>query len=269
MTIKRFDFDLTFGLTGSGNPLIVLLGKTGSGKTSAVETIVGRQSFTKTCDKQEACVDGKNMKIIDNPGLIDAPEEKIKAELEKCVCKSDPGPHVFLLVIRLDERFNDEEKEIVKWVQNNIGIDAVRYSIILFTHADHLRGSSSLDEYITERVNKTKSLVKSNGRYQAFNIEAIRDPDHKQVKELLKKIENIAEENGWGYYTNEWSQKILKRKRWLTIAAGASGTAGAAAVAGGIAVIVVTDLVFPPALIMTLGGLAVAGGIAIYETMKK
>ncbi len=244
----------------------MLLGKTGSGKTSAVETIVGRESFTNTCQIQEACVDGKNMKIIDTPGLIDVSEEKMTAELEKCVRMSAPGPHVFLLVIRLDERFKDEEKEIVKWVQNNIGIDAVHYSIILFTHADHLRGTS-LDEYITESVYKTKSLVKSNGRYQAFNIEALRDPN--QVKELLEKIENIAEENGWGYYTNEWSQKILKRKRWLTIAAGAAGTAGAAAVAARVAVIVVTDLVSPPSLIMTLGGLALAGGLAIYKTMKK
>ncbi len=63
--------------------------------------------------------------------------------------------------------------------------------------------------------------------------------------------------------------KILKRKRWLTIAAGAAGTAGAAAVAARVAVIVVTDLVSPPSLIMTLGGLALAGGLAIYKTMKK
>uniref|UniRef100_A0A9J8C6Y0 AIG1-type G domain-containing protein n=1 Tax=Cyprinus carpio carpio TaxID=630221 RepID=A0A9J8C6Y0_CYPCA len=250
---------------GSGNPRIVLLGKTGSGKTSAVETIVGRQSFTKTCKIQEACVDGKKMKIIDTPGLIDAPEEKMKAELEKCVRMSAPGPPVFLLVIRLDKRFKDEEKETVKWVQNNIGIDAVRYSIILFTHADHLRGTL-LDKYIRERVYKTKSLVNSSGRYQAFDI---RDPNHNQVKELLEKIEHLAEENEWGYYTNEWSQKILKRKRWLTyIAAGTAGSTGAAAVAAGITVIVVTDLVFPPALIITLGGLALAGGLAIYKNKK-
>uniref|UniRef100_A0A8C2ETN9 AIG1-type G domain-containing protein n=1 Tax=Cyprinus carpio TaxID=7962 RepID=A0A8C2ETN9_CYPCA len=248
----------------SENPQIVLLGKTGSGKTSAVETIVGRQSFTKTCEIQEACVDGKKMKIIDTPGLIDAPEEKMKAELEKCVRMSAPGPHVFLLVIRLDERFKDEEKNTVKWVQNNIGIDAVRYSIILFTHADHLRGTS-LDKYIRERVYKTKSLVNSNGRYQAFNI---RDPNHNQVKELLEKIESTADENEWGYYTNECSQNILKRKRWL-IAAGTAGSTVALAVATRITAIVVTDLVFPPALIITLGGLALAGGLAIYKKMEK
>ncbi|XP_059375492.1 uncharacterized protein LOC132111874 [Carassius carassius] len=249
----------------SVNPQIVLLGKIGSGKTSAVETIVGRQSFTKTYKIQEACVDGKNMKIIDTPGLIDAPAEKIKDELEKCVCISAPGPHVFLLVIRLDKRFKDEEKKTVKWVQNNIGIDAVRYSIILFTHTDHLKGTS-LDEYIRESVYKTKTLVNSSGRYQAFNI---RDPNHNQVKELLEKIENLAEENEWGYYKNEWSQNILKkRQRWL-IAAGTAGSAGALAVAAGITVIVVTDLVFPPALIITLGGLVVSGGIAIYKKREK
>ncbi|RXN12987.1 polymeric immunoglobulin receptor-like protein [Labeo rohita] len=93
---------------GSGKPRIVLLGKTGSGKTSTAEIIVGRKCFTNTYEKQEVCVDGKKMQIIDTPGLIDGPEEKIKDEIEKLIFMSDPGPHVFLLVIKLPEIFRED-----------------------------------------------------------------------------------------------------------------------------------------------------------------
>ncbi|XP_016092258.1 GTPase IMAP family member 8-like [Sinocyclocheilus grahami] len=195
----------------SGNPRIVLLGKTGSGKTSAVETIVGRESFTKTCQIHEACVDGKNMKIIDTPGLIDAPAEKMKAELEKCVHMSAPGPHVFLLVIRLDKRFKDEEKNTVKWIQKNFGEDAVHHTIILFTHADHLK-RKPLDDYI--RGNPDLQVVTEGfgGRFHSFNNKNMEN--HSQVTELMQKINEMVEKNGLLHYTIEMYQKAQGNKQF-------------------------------------------------------
>ncbi len=207
---KHSDY-LTFGLTGSGIPRIVLLGKTGSGKTSAVETIVGRESFTKTCEIQEACVDGKNMKIIDTPGLIDAPEEKMKAELEKCVEKSLPGPHVFLLVIRLDKRFKDKDKEIVKWIQKNFGEDAVHHTIILFTHADHLKGES-LDDYIRDNPDLQAFTKEFGGRFNLFNNKNMEN--HSQVTELIQKINEMVEKNGLLHYTIEMYKKAQGKKQF-------------------------------------------------------
>uniref|UniRef100_A0A9J7YN36 AIG1-type G domain-containing protein n=2 Tax=Cyprinus carpio carpio TaxID=630221 RepID=A0A9J7YN36_CYPCA len=195
----------------SGNPRIVLLGKTGSGKTSAVETIVGRQSFTKTCEIQEACVDGKKMKIIDTPGLIDAPAEKMKAELEKCVRMSAPGPHVFLLVIRLDKRFKDEEKNTVKWIQRNFGEDAVHHTIILFTHADHLK-EQSLDDYIRGNPDLQALTEEFSGRFHSFSNK--NTENHSQVTKLIQKINEMVEKNGLLHYTIEMYQKAQRNKQF-------------------------------------------------------
>ncbi len=202
---------LTFGLTGSENPWIVLLGKTGSGKTSAVETIVGRESFTNTCKIQEACVDGKNMKIIDTPGLIDVSEEKMKPELEKCVRMSAPGPHVFLLVIRLDMRFKDVAKNTTKWIQKNFGEEAVRHTIILFTHADHLRGKP-LDVYIRDNPDLQAITKEFGGRFHSFNNKNMEN--HSQVTELIQKINKMVEKNGLLHYTIEMYQKAQGKKQF-------------------------------------------------------
>ncbi|XDV16893.1 hypothetical protein PO909_016406 [Leuciscus waleckii] len=84
----------------------------------------------------------RSISIINTPGLRDTSTEmyrnKTKAEMKKCMEISAPGPRVFLLVIRLDERFTDEKKNAVKWIQENYGEEAARHIIINFTHADSL-----------------------------------------------------------------------------------------------------------------------------------
>uniref|UniRef100_A0A8C2DXZ0 AIG1-type G domain-containing protein n=1 Tax=Cyprinus carpio TaxID=7962 RepID=A0A8C2DXZ0_CYPCA len=63
---------------------IVLLGVSGAGKSSTANAILGREAFkesrtretgaqsnTLTCEKQDAEVSGRNISIIDTPGLLD------------------------------------------------------------------------------------------------------------------------------------------------------------------------------------------------------
>uniref|UniRef100_A0A8C1QT95 GTPase IMAP family member 8 n=1 Tax=Cyprinus carpio TaxID=7962 RepID=A0A8C1QT95_CYPCA len=205
---------MTFSCAGFEKPRIVLLGKTGSGKTKTRKNIVGRErnnspnSATETCEQKEACVAGKSMRIIDTPGLIDASEEKIKDEIEKLVSMSHSGPHVFLLVIKLG-RFIDEDKNIIKWIQKNFGEDVLHHTIILFTHADQLKGKS-LDEYIRDTPDLQEFTKGFGGRFHSFNNENMENRD--QVSELLKNIEKMVERNEWRYYTSQMISKAQRRK---------------------------------------------------------
>ncbi|XP_048015793.1 GTPase IMAP family member 8-like [Megalobrama amblycephala] len=198
---------------------IVLLGAKNAGKSSAGNTILGKKEFnlkkTLHCVEIHSEIAGTKITVVDTPGWwgnlpFKENPELYKQEIVLSVTKCPPGPHALLLVLNVDALFQQNKKDVLCDNMKHFGEEIWRHTIVLFTSEDH---SGDKTTQVLENETLQWLIEKCGNRYHVLNTKNWGDGS--QVTDLLKKIQEMVEENRGGHYEidREIWQDVEEKRR--------------------------------------------------------
>ncbi|XP_061575994.1 uncharacterized protein LOC133442095 isoform X2 [Cololabis saira] len=171
---------------------VVVLGSSWSQRNS-VENFILEHSVSNTepfsCTRNTSRFRNKHVTVINTPDLLSPTEETLNQFLKHCARVSDPGPHVFLLVLH-PEDFNEEHKEKFCRILETYNHQLFDRCLVLVTPREK---SSGLME--THMENPTLKEMIRKCRYRHLKMSDI------DRSELLTRLAQVAKENNGEHLT--------------------------------------------------------------------
>ncbi|XP_026011238.1 GTPase IMAP family member 4-like [Astatotilapia calliptera] len=189
---------------------IVLLGGSKSGKSSLANSVLGEDVFkvdNTECQTESKSLHGRRITLINTPDFSGPgrSEEELKPEILRCITECTPGPHAFLIVLKVEKSTEQQQqKAVIEKIRQYFSEEVFKYAAVVFIQdgpdSDEMKMKDFIDQnkYLSDLMRKCKSRYHIINKYSRQG-----DISQSQVTELLNTVDQIVAENKDRCYTSK------------------------------------------------------------------